>query len=225
MKRKAAPVVATHSSHPTSPQASAQTLAVYNSLAAEYARCHAALTPTTHRHLTRLLDLLPTRERIDVVDVGPAHGIELTYLHKIGGMNLVGIEPALAFHKMAPAGVRYINGDACNLPLPNASQDLVLCHAVLHHISKSESAECNIHRALNELLRILRPGGVLSILTRHGSGHSIEAGRYFQLVTCEDLALHDLPADLIDCDIISYRHAPPDWRNWLRVVLRKKSAL
>lgn len=222
MRRKAASAIANHSRKPASLHAPARASEVYNSLAIEYARRHAVLTPTTERHLTHLVELLPTKERFDVVDVGPAHGIELAHLHKFGRMNLIGIEPALAFHAIAPVGVRYIIGDVCNLPLPNASQDLVLCHAVLHHIPLSGNAENNIARALNELLRILRPGGILSILTRHGSGQSMDEGRYFQLVTRKDLALHDLPADLIDCETISYRLASPDWQNWLRVVLRKK---
>src|SRR4029079_12466389 len=42
--------------------------------------------------------------------------------------------------------------DAEELPYPDASFDLVVGHAVLHHVP-------DVERALGEVLRVLRPGG------------------------------------------------------------------
>jgi len=47
-----------------------------------------------------------------------------------------------------------VETDAENLPFPDESFDLVLGHAVLHHIP-------DIDRAMEELERVLRPGGTL----------------------------------------------------------------
>ena len=60
--------------------------------------------------------------------------------------------------------VETLAGDAESLPLPDASFDLVLGHAVLHHIP-------DLGRAFAEFHRVLRPGGWLAFAgepSRHG---------------------------------------------------------
>jgi len=51
-------------------------------------------------------------------------------------------------------GVRYVNGDAENLPLASGVFDVVVCTDVLEHLLEPEKAVSNI-------FRVLRPGGVL----------------------------------------------------------------
>ncbi len=48
-------------------------------------------------------------------------------------------------------------GDARALPFPDASFDVVLSHWVIHNMPEAEDRA----RALDEMLRVLRPGGVL----------------------------------------------------------------
>jgi SAM-dependent methyltransferase len=57
-----------------------------------------------------------------------------------------------------------VEADAERLPLPDDSFDLVLGHAVLHHLP-------DLERALGEFARVLKPGGTLAFMgepSRHG---------------------------------------------------------
>jgi ubiquinone/menaquinone biosynthesis C-methylase UbiE len=60
--------------------------------------------------------------------------------------------------------VRTVRADAESLPFADASFDLVLGHAVLHHVP-------DLYAALSECERVLRPGGTLAFMgepSRHG---------------------------------------------------------
>ena len=52
-------------------------------------------------------------------------------------------------------------GDNRNLPFPNGFFDLALSINVLHY----ENSEQNLHRALSEYARVLKPGGALFVIT------------------------------------------------------------
>ncbi len=53
--------------------------------------------------------------------------------------------------------IRIDTGDARQLPYPNASFDVVLSHWVIHNLPE----EADRRKALDEILRVLRPSGVL----------------------------------------------------------------
>jgi len=59
-----------------------------------------------------------------------------------------------AFPNIAPELFSFHQGDATRLPLPDASFDVVTCQTVLMHLASPLDA-------LHEMLRILRPGGLL----------------------------------------------------------------
>lgn len=64
---------------------------------------------------------------------------------------MVGVLSENAAH-MGLDGVEAVRADADALPFPDQSFDLVLGHAVLHHLP-------DLSRAFSEFLRVLRPGG------------------------------------------------------------------
>jgi phosphatidylethanolamine/phosphatidyl-N-methylethanolamine N-methyltransferase len=62
-----------------------------------------------------------------------------------------------------PAGARFVAGDAHHLPFPEARFDRSLMTCVLHHLEDPELA-------LEELRRVTRPGGRVSILLPNDPG-------------------------------------------------------
>jgi len=52
------------------------------------------------------------------------------------------------------------------LPFEDEAFDLVLCNAVIQHIPGDEL----VHTTLSELVRIIRPSGVLQLMFKHGEG-------------------------------------------------------
>ena len=55
------------------------------------------------------------------------------------------------------------------LPFENDSFDLVLCNAVIQHIPRDEV----MHTTLPELVRVLRPTGILQLMFKHGQGELV----------------------------------------------------
>lgn len=54
----------------------------------------------------------------------------------------------------AQADLQLLHASAVDLPLPDNSVDVVYCHQLLHHVKAQDAV-------LKELLRVLRPGGIL----------------------------------------------------------------
>jgi len=79
---------------------------------------------------------------------------------------------------MLRAGVREhpgtrVHGDARRLPLATGCVDGVWAQASLLHLSREDAA-----RALAEVHRILRPGGILLVSVKAGRGAATETARY-----------------------------------------------
>ena len=97
-------------------------------------------------------------------------------------------DPARAWIKPLLAGVTYrvldpvptyhpdIVGDVMSLPLPDASEDAIICLAVLEHVSRPWDA-------MREMHRVLKPGGCLFLYVPFLSPyHALEGyyGDYFR---------------------------------------------
>jgi len=97
-----------------------------------------------------------------VLDVGCGHGQSFRLLRRaFRPVRLIGvdIDPQVlkrARRRAASAGARatVIQGDCTNLPLEDATVDLVFCHQTFHHLVDQAGA-------LREFRRVLRPGGLL----------------------------------------------------------------
>ncbi|MEV1204711.1 class I SAM-dependent methyltransferase [Microbispora rosea] len=86
------------------------------------------------------------------LDIGAAGGGNTRVLVQHGWDALAADYSETAVELALRRGLRAIHADACDLPLPGESFDLVLAFDVLEHIEDD-------HTAARELVRVLRPGG------------------------------------------------------------------
>lgn len=100
-----------------------------------------------------LADLKPGETVVDV----PAAGGYLSAFVTTPDVRMIAIDPSPVMHALCRERVREsLLAPMHALPLPDASVDVVLCLAGLHH-------EQDLHRVFAELRRVLRPAGRLTI--------------------------------------------------------------
>ena len=124
-------------------------------------------TETWHTHvLTRAMNdlqrLMLPGMYADILDVGCGRGKSSCLLsERFHPQSIVALEADQALLRITAATTQHCNtkmtlmhASATNIPLPDASVNMVFCHQTFHHIADQESA-------IHEFFRVLRPGGVL----------------------------------------------------------------
>jgi SAM-dependent methyltransferase len=122
-------------------------------------RAEAIDSEKTLKYASRLVDLSRPR-RIAVVGCGHRPKMLRTLLHQ--GHDAVGIEPVESYVRSASEYLEredaVLRGVAEDMPLPDASQDLVVFENVLEHVD-------SVSKTLAELYRVTAPGGVTYVKT------------------------------------------------------------
>ncbi|GAA1794813.1 hypothetical protein GCM10009795_045440 [Nocardioides hankookensis] len=117
--------------------------------------------PSIERLRAWALAAADVRRGDSCVDVGSGTGTMTRRLARVAGPDgrVLGIEPngmlrRVAEERCAAAGieVEFCQGLATELPLPDASVDVVWCERVLQHVPDAQAA-------VTEIARVLRPGG------------------------------------------------------------------
>ena len=103
----------------------------------------------------------PQRRPLDVLDLGCGIGRFTPALAETFGGAAYGVEPSERMRAQAeaaprPKNVSYMAGSAENIPLPDASCDLVLMFLSYHHVRDREAAA-------REIARVLRADGRLLV--------------------------------------------------------------
>lgn len=113
-------------------------------------------------HLHRYCIARDLCDGLDVLDVASGEGYGAALLAGLS-RSVIGVEidQASVDHAQAQYGndkLRFLRGDALDLPLPDSSIDLVISFETLEHLSDQT-------RFLAEVRRVLRPGGVFVVST------------------------------------------------------------
>lgn len=115
-----------------------------------------------------------------VVDIGAGTGVFAVALAEWFDVRVAAVEPSPAMRARIPRtpGIDVLEGDACSLPLPDASAHGAWLSLSLHHIADLEAAA-------REIRRVVRPGA--PVLIRNGfrdcSHDRIENVRWFPETT------------------------------------------
>lgn len=134
----------------------------------------------------KLLAAMPWRGDERVLDVGCGHGLMMAGVaHRLRAGRVVGIDlwrqedqarnsPEATLRNMRLEGVadrvEVRTADACELPFDAASFDVVVSSWALHNIASADARQ----RALDEIVRVLRPGGQIAIVDIRHARHYAE---------------------------------------------------
>jgi ubiquinone/menaquinone biosynthesis C-methylase UbiE len=128
----------------------------------------------------RLRTVLP--QGADMLEVAPGPGFVAIEMAKGGTYRVTGLDVSrtmveLARRNAAEAGVdvAFRQGNVSAMPFADNSFDLLACSAAFKNFSEP-------HRALEEMHRVLRPGGTAVVLDLRRDVPMSEIGRYFRAI-------------------------------------------
>jgi SAM-dependent methyltransferase len=136
----------------------------YDRVAARYQAGRALSTEVLGRWATAVRPFLPPG-RLRIVDVGAGTGIFSAAWPSWTSATVVAVEPSAAMAgaarragAMDDRGVWFVRSVAESLPLRSGGADVAWVSTALHHFA-------DVHRAVAELARVLRPGGRVLVRT------------------------------------------------------------
>jgi SAM-dependent methyltransferase len=175
------------------------------------------------------MDRLASKTEGPILDAGAGGGRDARYMSE-KGRTVVALDasaPLLA-HVPSLENIVKVFGDVRNMPLDDRSVGAVWCSAVLLHLGPAD-----LVRALREFFRVVRPGGLIQISVKEGTGETVsrisgQSGllRHFFLYQRGDLRKF---AKLANLELIeTWSEAGKDsgevMQSWLKVLLRRNVA-
>ncbi|MEV6524786.1 class I SAM-dependent methyltransferase [Longispora sp. NPDC051575] len=197
--------------------ASNRTRAVYDKVADQFARLHSHMPPA-------IVTLADDFARVGgaagpVLDLGSGAGRDMVFW-EARGARVVGLDlsAGMLAHAAGLVAGPLVRGDMLRLPFADASFTGVWSIASLLHLPYAVAP-----RAVAEIGRVLRPGGVLALSVQAGDGEAWEAGpypeageRFFARYSLAGVRKLVSGAGLAVGDSRAIRHG--DGRGWLQVL-------
>lgn len=120
----------------------------------------AYLSPEIVRQRERTLDVINAQTGEHIVDIGCGPGLLAIDLAEAVGTEgcVIGADSSAAMIELAEArcsqlsNIEFVECDAIDLAVGDASADVVICNQVLLYVN-------DVEKALQEMLRVLKPGG------------------------------------------------------------------
>jgi SAM-dependent methyltransferase len=197
-------------------RATSHNQAVYDQIAAGYARRQASRKPSFPDLMDAFTARLPARALVADLGCGPGHdGARIVQ----AGHRVVGVDRSAAMLAIAagPLAGQVARGDLRGLPLASASLDGIWCCASLLHVPQDQTP-----MVLAELRRVLRPGGHLALMTALGQGTALEpvpfapdVRRWYFYRQAGELTAQLAAAGL---DVLS-ESAESNTRHWLKLLV------
>jgi GT2 family glycosyltransferase/SAM-dependent methyltransferase/glycosyltransferase involved in cell wall biosynthesis len=123
-------------------------------------------------HFHRYAAAVPLAAGREVLDIASGEGYGSWMLARVAArVTGVDVDPASVAHAAARYGgptLGFRVGDARAIPLPDASVDLVTCFETLEHLAEQD-------RMIDEIRRVLRPGGALCVSTPNAAEYARDA--------------------------------------------------
>jgi len=178
---------------------------VVHHFGAEWSKCRLLPEQDLRTAGAELFDMIPPSGHGlgTMLDLGCGNGRWVRYLEG-RFTHIDALDPSSAVHKAAEvhadlAHVRWVQGRGEDLPFGDEVYDMVVCTGVLHHVPDPT-------RVLNEIRRVLRPGGLLYFYMYYAMEQRSAA--YRGLHKASELlrhAIHPLPAwlRLPLCDLLA----------------------
>ena len=151
-------------------------LEFYRERASEYAALRQVFANRSHPEFREDRDLYVRLAELAVPGMGldagcGAGALEMAYLAEMGfemfGLDAVAENIQVALSRHPEFAGRLQVADIRNpLPFDDSSFEIVLCNAVIQHVSR----DVMFARVLPEFARVLRPGGVLQLTFKPGDG-------------------------------------------------------
>jgi SAM-dependent methyltransferase len=120
---------------------------------------------SSHKRKLERLGVLALPIDAKLLDVACGTGEALRILHDAGFTRLSGVDVTADAELAREPWLDLRAADSKSLPYENASFDVVLCMHSLHHLGTMEELRASIE----ELLRVLRPGGLLALIDHYDS--------------------------------------------------------